>query len=419
MANDNSQFYPGWTVLAAVFFCALLIIGGSIYVYQLFVLPVTEEFRISRGDASLAFVGLLVGIAVWSPFIGRLYDRVSAKWLIPIGGISYAVGLAILSVSQTLWLSLLAIPVFLGLAMAAAGGLAANTITTRWFERRRGRALGIASIASSAGGFVMVPIVTFLIENFDWRTALMATGLSVGAIIVLIGLFVVRDRPSAEQKSVFGEFADAVDDGPEDAPLWTFASLLKSRNFWLLNAGVGLLLASDQAVLTSKYPYLVDIGFSAAQAASVVTAMTGSAIAGKYLVGYLSERFDVRWLYGLVALFHILLLCVYLLEPGYIFMLVFASIFGAAVGGIYPVWSMLCAKAFGADSFGVAFGAMALFTQVLAIAFVRFIGVSFDQTGSYSFAFSLFIGAVVIGLLAIMAMRFDAPPKPEASPTVP
>ncbi len=401
-------FYPGWLVLAGCFLSAMLVIGGSIYIYQLLVIPVTEEFGITRGEASNGFIAMLIGIAFWSPILGRLYDRFSVKWLMPAGGIAYALGFVTISQTASPVIVLIAIALCLGPAMVLAGGLAANTITTRWFERRRGRALGIASVASSAGGFVMVPAVATLIENFGWRDALFVMGVTVGIIIILTGFLVARDRPADNQLKEFGEQTGQSETQDMSGHQWSFLNLLTNRNFWLVTLGIGLLLASDQAILTAQYPFMVDIGFSAAQAASVVTAMTGSAIVGKLIVGYLAERLDIRWLYVLVALFHALLLGVFLVQPSYMAMLIFASIFGAAVGGIYPVWSVLCSQVFGARSFGIAFGATALFTQVMAMFFVGFINNSFDQYGSYSTAFSVFLGAVAIGVVAIVAVRIGS-----------
>ena len=401
----KAPFYSGWIVLAACFISAMLVIGGTIYSYQLFVIPVTAELGISRGSASNAFVALLVGVALWSPIIGRLYDTVSVKWLMPLGGAAFAAGFAILSQSSSHLIMLAAILVFLGLAMALAGGLAANTITARWFERRRGRALGIASIASSAGGFAMIPLMTWLIAELSWRNALLVSGLCIGMIIILIGLFAVRDRPDdfvMKHSGEFAQFSKTLETSNSD---WNYASLAKSREFWLIAIGIGLLLASDQAVLTTQYPFLTDIGLSSVQAASIITAMTGSAIVGKLLVGYLAERIDIRWLYWMVAIFHAGLLAVFLIQPGFVAMLIFVSLFGAAVGGIYPVWSVMVLQHFGAGSFGLAFGSMALFTQILAIAFVFFINQSFDSDGTYVTAYSAFLVTILLGMTAIFFLR--------------
>jgi MFS family permease len=119
----------------------------------------------------------------------------------------------------------------------------------------------------------------------------------------------------------------------------------------------------------------------------------------------MADYFDIRHLFALVALFHFLLLAVFLIQPNYWSMLIFASIFGAAVGGIYPVWTTLTAAAFGAPSFGAVFGFMAPFMQIMSIVFVRFIGEVHSRTGSYDLAFQFFIFTVILAAGFIYAMR--------------
>jgi len=120
----RKSFYPGWRVLAACFFCAMLMIGGTLYVFQLFVLPVSEEFNLTRAQLSFAYISLLLGMAFLSPFAGHILDNYPARLIVPVGGICYATSLIILSQSTTLWLMLLSIILLGSIALCMAGGLA-------------------------------------------------------------------------------------------------------------------------------------------------------------------------------------------------------------------------------------------------------------------------------------------------------
>jgi len=405
----RESFYPGWRVLAACFFCAMLTIGGTLYIFQLFVLPVSEEFSLTRAQINYGYMALLLGMALWSPFAGRILDNYPARLIVPLGGICYATSFIILSQSSTLWIMLLTITTLVGIGICLAGGLAANAITSRWFLRRRGRALGIASVASSAGGFTMVPFITWLIESHSWRDALLYAGITVGMAIVLVGFFLIENEPSKELIAANDEFelgtSNTNANEEIESTTWTFSSLIKNKNFWLIMLGAGLLLASDQAILTSKYPLFIDAGLTPTQAASIISTMTFSAIIGKFLVGYLADYIDVRHLFAMVALFHAALLLIFIEMPAYWILLSFASVFGAAVGGIYPVWSALTAANFGARNFGLVFGSMAPVMQSMALLFVYFVAFSFDKNGSYNFAFYCFVAAVFTGMILIYMVR--------------
>ncbi len=410
----QGKIYSGWIVLSACFVSAMLIVGATIYSFQLFVIPVTEEFGISRATANNAYISMLVGLALWSPLVGRLLDKFNAKYVIMFGALCFGGAFTLVAVAQNLLVMLVGIFVMLSIAVCSCGGLAGNAVTVRWFQKRRGRALGIMSVTSSVGGAMMVPIVSYLITAYGWRMAMIITGWSVAAIIfILVGLF-VRGRPVQTDIDNFDEF-DVPEGGQEssqesgDDKTMTLKQIVTTRNYWLVAMGCGLLLASDQAVLTSKFPFLVDSGLTVLQATTIISTMTISAVAGKLIIGFMADYFDVRHLFALVALFHFLLLAVFLMRPDYWSLLIFVSIFGAAVGGIYPVWSSLTASAFGPASIGSVLGFMAPVMQGLSIIFVGFIGEVHSQTGAYDVAFQGFMVTVVLSVFFIYAMR--VPPK--------
>ena len=407
-SSGRATHYRGWSVAAGGFLCAMLSVGGSIYIFTLFVLPAVEAFSLSRADANNAMILLMLGMATWSPVIGRLLDTFSARVVMSISAFFYAAGFLIIGSSSSLLAISLAIfgPVAMG--VSGAGAMAANTVVARWFRRRRGRAIGILAVATSTGGFVMVPIVSKWIEDFGWRNALMITGVAVASLILASVLLLVRDRPRAKDIEGFDEFEDAGsgsaggdDDPGADGEVWGFASLSRSRNFWFLTLGAGLLLASDQAILTSKAPYLRDAGVSASATATFISAMTLSAIFGKLLVGFLADRFDIRRLFGGVVLCQLALLSVLIIQPDYWVLLGAASIFGMAVGGVYPVWLSLTATVFGARSYGTIMGSMALVMQPISMGAVRFVGEAHDRTGSYDLAFYVFMGMALFAYILI------------------
>ncbi len=417
----KSFIYQGWLIAAACFFCTMMVLGITFYGYQIFVIPITQEFGISRATVSYAYIGMLIGLAGWAPFVGRVIDRFAPQYVFMIGGLAFGLGLTVLSVSYDLKVMLFIITLLIGLSIACTGGLTANAVVSRWFLKRRGRALGVVSVTSSAGGFVMVPIVIWLIETRGWRQALLLLGWGTALLIMLVAVLFIRARPQPHHLIGQDEFEVSIPSSQaeldEKAGLveeqnWTFRTLIKERNFWLLILGAGLLLSSDQAILTSKYPFFIDIGLTPTQAAAIISSMTLSAVAGKLIIGYLADYFDIRHLFAVVAVFHIGLLGMFLLRPDFTSLLLFAAFFGAAVGGIYPVWTTLTAKAFGALSFGTVFGLMAPFMQLMAIIFIRFIAEVHSFTKSYDLAFGAFLVTSFISIFMIYAMRLSENKNP-------
>ena len=406
--SDRVGPFRGWHVVGGGFLNSMLLVGATIYSFGLFVNPVEQQFGLNREQANLGYIALLVGFALWAPVVGKLLVRFDVRTVSCIGAASFAAGMVALSLVQTPWLLglLMLIPVSFG--VVAAGAFTANTVVTRWFLKMRGRALGIVAIATSVGGFLIPPIFAALITEFGWRLALAIMGVAVGLLASLTALVLLRNRPSDIGTIPDGIAIEADNVRAVDEPPLTAARILRSRNFWLVAVGVGLLLGSDQAVLTSLVPYGIERGFTLAEATFLISALTGSAIIGKLILGWLCDRIDKRYLFLVVVACNLAFLAVLLLESGYVQILVAATIIGLAVGGVYPVWTSLTADCFGSGSFGIAYGLMNIVAMPCALISVILAGRSFDQTGSYSFAFAVFIVLDILAALLVFAVRSEA-----------
>lgn len=408
MSGSSPGFYPGWRVHAGLFICAAVVVGTSSYTFGLFVVPVTAELGISRANISNGFVALLLGVALMSPVVGRLLDRLSARLVILSGGIAYSCGLVALTMTDSGPILMLIILLPVAYGYTACGTLAVNTVIVRWFRRRRGTALGIMAVSTSSGGFILAPFTAAMIEQFDWRTALLINGAIAGTAVATMAVLAVRNYPRGSESGYGEEFPAAADNASMDQESskaaqkgWTYRELFVDRNFWLLTFGIGLLLACDQAMVTAQVPYFQDLGIELPAAAFIVSCMTASAICGKLMVGYLADKIDLRFVFIGVALIHIALQLLYISEPDYWVLLLFATLFGVAIGGVFPVWSTLLAWLFGTRNYGTVMGLMTIITKGMAIVGVRFIGEVYDATGSYIPGFTVFIGAA--GLAIVLA----------------
>lgn len=404
----RSGVFRGWWVVLAGFICTVMAIGSTTYSFGLFVKPLTEEFNLSRADANGGFIFLLLGFAVWAPLVGRLLDRAPARVVMSIGGVLIALGFALIASAHSPLMMGLAIfgPVALG--TVSAGALAANTVSARWFYRQRGRALGVLAVSTSVGGFTMPPLLAFLTETYGWRVALALQGAIVAAVIVLVVLWLIRDRPSDVGLNRDGAGAEPADEPTAQtagAVQWPFRKLLGNANFWLIACGAGILLGADQALLTSMIPYGTDAGLSLTQASLLMSCLTFSAIAGKLAIGALADRVDKRLLFCAVAACNFLFLAVLLLGPSYGVLLVACSIIGLAIGGTYPLWMTMTADCFGSASFGTVMGTMNLVTMPFSIIAVSYIGKVFDRDGSYDAAFISFMVTAVVATGLILRAR--------------
>ena len=175
------------------------------------------------------------------------------------------------------------------------------------------------------------------------------------------------------------------------------------------------MVASDQAILVSQVPYLQDSGISLSAAAFFAACLTLSAVCGKLIVGFLADRYDIRKLMGVIILCHVALLAVMIIQPDYWVLVAFASVFGVAVGGVYPVWLGLTAKVFGARSYGTVMGMMLVVMQPLSIFALRLIGEARDRFGNYDIGFGGLILVVILAYFFVTMVSFsDSEPEAKA-----
>jgi len=160
--------HPAWIVLAAVTVCMMAGTGlrSSFGVY---IKPMEAEFGWGRGALSGAAAISLLLLGAVGPLVGRLADRWGPRRVVVFSLLLLGVGALGASRAQNLWQIYLTI----GLLMAVgAGGLSmatGSTVAARWFEQRRGVAIGLAAGGMSAGQLVVIPVAMVLTLSYGWR----------------------------------------------------------------------------------------------------------------------------------------------------------------------------------------------------------------------------------------------------------
>ena len=186
--------YRGWWVLAGLFFIYAASNGLAFHSLPLLYPELIRDFGWSEAQVTLpATVFFIVG-AITSPPAGALLDRFSARAVIFVGAVGMVLCLAAYGQVTALW-QLVLLYAVLGLSLSLGGLVSNMVVVSRWFERLRGRAVGILLMASSLGGVVFPLVMGGAIESVGWRGAVgVLTGIAA-AMLFLPLLFLVRDRP--------------------------------------------------------------------------------------------------------------------------------------------------------------------------------------------------------------------------------
>lgn len=410
-SSSGRGVYYGWWVLAAVAVCEMLAYGATTFSAGLFVKPLEAELGVSRADANSSVAIVHIGAGIAAPVMGLLLDRYSLRWIVALGGLCMASGLAIIASTSSLLVMALACALLLSVAFVANGVLTSTTAVSRWFSRRRGRAMGVVAVATSAGGFVIAPLVSHEIEAFGWRGALYAQSALVLSVVLFLALFVIRERPASMGLGDHAEVQGAASDRPRVAPRpvpWTYGRILASRNFWLIGLSTSTLAGAVSAIIVTIPPYASDLGFDLKRAGLLISVLSFAGIATKLTAGWVADLVDRRWILAGGGLALACALGLFLAEPGYWALTGACALTGMALGVIIPAGAALTADRFGADSYGKVYGMMTTLGSVFNVLNVRGVGEVFDRTGDYRLAFLALMGAAAFSALAALFVTRSA-----------
>lgn len=414
------RIFYGWWIVAVAFITHCLTTGIVFYSFGVFLPALTEAFGWSRAQASFGFSLASLCGAFYSPAVGRVVDRRGSRPSQLVGAVAMALGFWWLRRMTSLLEFYLAMAAVVSLGATALGALPSNAAVARWFVRRRGQALGVATAGISMGGVIFVPLTQWLIARRGWRDAFGW----LGAIVLLAAVppvaLLMRRAPEGMGLRPDGEPPRGRSDpaaAREIERSWTVAQALRSRNFWLITAAFSLTGAGLSATLLHQIAFLRDRGLDGPAAAWVLGATAGMGVVGKLGFGALLDRFGQRAIillcFGLQAL-GVLLLVAPTSAP---MLAAFVVVYGFAMGGNATLWATVVAASFGRLHYGAISGWMTpfiVFNQALSIPLA---GAVRDAVGAYEPAFA----AIVVLTVAAMACvaRLDARARPAAEAAAP
>jgi MFS family permease len=413
--GGRPAIYYGWWILAAGAVTEMLALGSTSYAAGLFVLPLEQEFGLSRAAANSSIPISFAGAAIMGPAVGYLLDRFSISWVLIAGAVTLGIGFGIIAGTSSLFLMALALFFPVAFGGMAIGQLTTTTLVSRWFYKRRGRAFGIAAVATSGGGIVVVPLLGAGIEAYGWRLALSLEALAIALIVTVLSVFVIRSgpadlglnahpenegRPATDIPSASGGARKG------DAPrLWRYGTILRALNFWTIAFVLAAMVGISMALVITAVPYGAELGIAPAPAAYLITGFAITAAIVKVTSGWLAEFVNRRNIMLAAALAMLGALSILLSFSSYAALVIAYCLAGFAQGCVLPTSPALIADHFGAPSFGRVLGAMYVAIMLSSIITVWLVGLIFDRTGGYELAFRALLAVCFLAAIAAILIR--------------
>jgi MFS family permease len=398
-------------MVVITFFIVGTALFGIQFTFGVFFKSIESEFVLTRAfTSSINSVSML--LAGFIAFGGGLaIDRYGPRIVILFMGIFTGLSLLLTSQTSSPWQLFITYSLLLSLGIGPTFVVITSTVS-RWFDKRRGLALGIAGAGSGLGTVIMAPLAAYLIVRFDWRISYIVLGIITWLVAIPLSRLLKKDPHE------IGTVPDGINiqanneiDKDRLRPVDLSASqVFGTRNFWIL-AFVWVFLASSGFFIFVHFvPHITDMGFSTSEAAVGLGLIGLSSFGSRILVGAISDRIG-RKLTALICALIQFGNMLWLLWAHDLWMLyLFAIVFGFAYSGLTTAISALIGDVFGIRNIGSIIGMLEIGFGIGAATGPFIAGVIYDASGSYFVAFLVFAGALLLKTFLITLIRQEKKP---------
>ena len=399
---DARGIHYGW-VIASVSFLTLITAAGFRSTVGVLIVPLQEEFGWSRATISAAVAINLVLYGLGGPFAAGLYDRFGIRRVIVIALATIAISSTLTTQLRAPWQLDVLWGVANGLATGAIGVTLAAVIANRWFVERRGIVTGLLTASNATGQLAFLPLLGWIVSSQGWRTAALTVSIVALAFTLPLVALLLRDSPAEIGLRPFGAVVDdppIPQQNPFRAAVGGLVTASRTPTFWLLSSSFFICGATTNGLIgTHLIPAAMDHGFSVVTAASLLAVIGVFDLVGTLGTGWLTDRFDPRWLlfwyYGLRGLS--LLVLPFVIGSSNLGLIVFVVFYGLDWVATVPPTVAITAQAFGRANVGVVFGWIFGAHQLGAAVAAWGAGAARTWFGDYQAAF------VTAGLLSLVA----------------
>ncbi len=402
----------GWIVAGTTFLTALST-AGALGTAGVMIAPLQKEFGWSNADISTALAIRLVLFGMMGPFAAALMNRFGVRNVVMSALALIVAGLGASLFMTQVWQLILLWGVVVGFGTGMTALVLGATVAARWFKQRRGLVVGLMSASTATGQLVFQPLVASMANTMGWRPALGVIILVLLLAFVLVAL-VMRDHPDDVELPPYGETRRVkvapVPHGLKTlllSPLVALRDAARTNTFWVLFITFFICGLSTNGLIQTHWITLCgDFGVAPVGAASMLAVIGIFDFVGTICSGWLSDRFDNRWLlfvyYGLRGISLIYLpytdFNVYELS-------IFAVLYGLDWVATVPPTVKLAAEKFGPEKAGLTFGWIFAAHQLGAATAAFGAGATRTEFATYMPAIYVAGGFCIAAALLVMTIQ--------------
>jgi sugar phosphate permease len=398
-----TRLHYAW-IVAALTFVMIAVTAGVRSAPGILIVPLESEFHWSRATISFSVSVNLLFYGAIGPFAAAVMDRFGVRRTMSVALAATAAAVALSPTMREPWQLILLWGVVVGLSCGVIGSYLAAYIAARWFVARQGLVVGVLTGANAAGQLAFLPSLAGLATHAGWRTMCLVVAALVAGLVPLM-LLLMRDRPEDLGLAPYGDsrgphLRRAVSGNPVTVAFRALSEGARSRDFWLIAGGFFACGASTNGLIgTHLIPACVDHGLTEVAGAGLLAAVGVFSFIGGTLSGWLSDRWDNRyllfWYYGLRGLS--LMYLPFAFDLSFVGLAVFSVFYGLDWIASVPPTVRLLRGVVGSERTGIMVAWITVIHQIGGASAAYLGGLLRISYGSYLEAF------MVSGLLCIVA----------------
>ena len=391
---ESSQGSSRTYIVATAFLSLFAIVGIAFYGLPFFFDFMTRDFEWSRTTVTSGNALAKLIVAPLFGFIaGWLIDRYGPRRLMLVGSLFMGVALIGLGFTGGSLVLFYMFYFFNALGYVFGGPLPCQVLISRWFEKNRGKAMGIAYLGIGVGGTFVPQLATKLESGFGWNTALACLGILVIVSSMPLVFFIKEPKKNEAEAEKKAE--------PASVPI---KNILTNPYFYLLGLGSMCAIGVVGGVGQHLKLYLRDINFSQEQAANIMSLVLMASLIGRVLMGWLADLLSRKYVMILIYLMVASAIPLLLLPDFSGRIYIFAVVYGIGLGGDYMIIPLMAGDLFGVRALGRTMGIILVADGIAESMLPMLVGATHDATGNYILGFSILIcvaltGAVIISFL--------------------
>jgi MFS family permease len=361
-----------------------------------------KSFGLDPQSAAFLPTLLFLTIAVASPFVGRLLDRWNPRTVIAIGAFG-ATGLIFLQAYITSYTVLSIFYVCYGICMSLAGIISFMYLVNKWFHHYKGLATGIVILGSSLGGIIFPRIA--VMAGSDWQRSCMFLGIA-SAVLLLPPLLLIKPEPA-----VIGTVPDGArfPESTKAKPAKTNLSLrdaLRSYTFYLVLIVTGILWFCIKGYLQNHGFVIKGLGQSPATAAKLLGYFSITAIGGKLVFGYLSDKIVKEYIMMLaIAIMAAGFFMLHTLSASPLLLTAFALVAGFGFGGAFTIIQVWVAGIYGGQHYGSVLGVVTMIDELAGSAGALVLGTLRKASGNFKSGLDLMLILCAVAIVSAVLVR--------------